>query len=850
MTKEKTAALSVEPESVDRQGGLFAAPPQAGQAVQGETLRELAAAEGIHLKDIDGEQSVCCPFHDDSSPSMSINLGTGLFHCHAGCGGGSAVTWLLLKGVPLRDAMRRVYGDTGSAGREQTIRWEGPRGARIQRRTDYDPPTRDRKTGKPVSKKIWWDKPQAAGAKPPGPQRLVHFPDRLPGPDERPPLIVWCEGAKAAAAVARAGFRAAAFVAADQVPNAETLAWAHAKTGRLPKWIIWPDNDGNGRKAAEQLAARAAKLSGTPEVLRASAPDRKPKDDAADCSPAEIRASIENATAASAAAAAPASGQRSPWREPALETARPVPDTHKAIADELAREDQLGAEIRFNETDAQFYRFRRDPESRDGRNWERGQSASVFDSIGQYCDAVARHLETAENANGRVRALRSAPFYRGTSEILAKRRGIHVPAADGGAEPYFNGSSTHLLLPTPAGIVDLNKVREWRAAGRDLPAALEAAPELLRPGRPDDRIVGCFAVAPDFGAKMPETDAYLNFGCSQGRQLDAAEAVLVKGWLFKYLGYCLTGSTEEQSMLMLLGDRDSGKSTLLDLLPAIMGKALAIPVRKDLILRRRGQQEPHEEIRWTTRHARLGFIDEASTGLLQEDDFKKIVSGGLASTRGMKRDSEIVVHQAKYITAGNRLPSIGQGGLKPEIAKRIHVLKFGAQVASPDRELPAKMRAESPAILAELIRGAVRWMYTDCTLEQDRPDSMNAALDEYREDSDGLAEFLREAFIDDDEGRLTLTEVHTAWKDWNAARPVKAQAPTIKRAHLRDLLRARTDIDFREERGGGASHRPNYRLLGKRIVARGSAWLAPRREAGERTFRSGATEGAIEEILQ
>src|SRR5438046_2299076 len=37
----------------------------------------------------DGQVSICCPFHDDHSPSFSLNITTGLWKCHAGCGEGN-----------------------------------------------------------------------------------------------------------------------------------------------------------------------------------------------------------------------------------------------------------------------------------------------------------------------------------------------------------------------------------------------------------------------------------------------------------------------------------------------------------------------------------------------------------------------------------------------------------------------------------------------------------------------------------------------------------------------------------------------------------------------------------------
>ena len=61
---------------------------------------------------IDGRQSgdelvACCPLHDDRRPSFSINLSTGLWICHAGCGGGNLAKLVhRVKGTDVHQAKR------------------------------------------------------------------------------------------------------------------------------------------------------------------------------------------------------------------------------------------------------------------------------------------------------------------------------------------------------------------------------------------------------------------------------------------------------------------------------------------------------------------------------------------------------------------------------------------------------------------------------------------------------------------------------------------------------------------------------------------------------------------------
>ncbi|HXJ88889.1 MAG TPA: CHC2 zinc finger domain-containing protein [Candidatus Binatia bacterium] len=37
------------------------------------------------------EQQIRCPFHDDRTPSFSLNIDKGTWNCHAGCGGGGVL---------------------------------------------------------------------------------------------------------------------------------------------------------------------------------------------------------------------------------------------------------------------------------------------------------------------------------------------------------------------------------------------------------------------------------------------------------------------------------------------------------------------------------------------------------------------------------------------------------------------------------------------------------------------------------------------------------------------------------------------------------------------------------------
>jgi hypothetical protein len=47
-----------------------------------------------------------CPFHDDSSPSFSVNVKENYWHCFSGCGGGSVIDfWMKLNNLDFKEAL-------------------------------------------------------------------------------------------------------------------------------------------------------------------------------------------------------------------------------------------------------------------------------------------------------------------------------------------------------------------------------------------------------------------------------------------------------------------------------------------------------------------------------------------------------------------------------------------------------------------------------------------------------------------------------------------------------------------------------------------------------------------------
>ncbi len=73
------------------------------------------------------EVTVSCPFHDDHSPSFSVNLDTGLWVCHAGCGGGNVIDFVMKRhslsfSKALQELAKRIGRTAGDTDTRKIIR--------------------------------------------------------------------------------------------------------------------------------------------------------------------------------------------------------------------------------------------------------------------------------------------------------------------------------------------------------------------------------------------------------------------------------------------------------------------------------------------------------------------------------------------------------------------------------------------------------------------------------------------------------------------------------------------------------------------------------------------------------
>jgi hypothetical protein len=108
------------------------------------TLAAVLDYYGVNYYPNRRSQMIRCLFHQDSTPSMSINLNESVFNCHSCGNGGDALALLMEKeGLSYRDA-REFVTTVGLATRDAGGSDGGVRGSRYASRSSVSAGPRDR----------------------------------------------------------------------------------------------------------------------------------------------------------------------------------------------------------------------------------------------------------------------------------------------------------------------------------------------------------------------------------------------------------------------------------------------------------------------------------------------------------------------------------------------------------------------------------------------------------------------------------------------------------------------------------------------------------------------------------
>jgi putative DNA primase/helicase len=232
-------------------------------------------------------------------------------------------------------------------------------------------------------------------------------------------------------------------------------------------------------------------------------------------------------------------------------------------------------------------------------------------------------------------------------------------------------------------------------------------------------------------------------------------------FLQRYIGYCLTGCTDEHCFLFLYGTGANGKSTFVNAIARVFGD-YCTNASMDTFLASNSPQHPTDLAK--LHGARLVTAQETQKGRRWDEiKIKALTGGDRISARFMRADFFDYVPTFKLLIAGNHRPRLSH--VDEAMRRRLMLVPFTVQIPllERDTDLPHKLEAEHPAILRWAIDGCLQWQNKGLS----PPARVIDATGDYFTDKDTLGQWLAECTEKRDPPLyIRAATLFGSWKAW------------------------------------------------------------------------------------
>jgi putative DNA primase/helicase len=212
--------------------------------------------------------------------------------------------------------------------------------------------------------------------------------------------------------------------------------------------------------------------------------------------------------------------------------------------------------------------------------------------------------------------------------------------------------------------------------------------------------------------------------------------VLVRGFLQRFCGYCLTGVIRERILVFLYGSGANGKSVFLSVMRHVLGEYAGV-TSPDLLMSKRGDSHPTDVADLVG--VRFAVCSEVTEGRrFDEEAVKRLTGKEPVKARRMRQDFFEFEPTWKLVLAANHRPPVRD--TTDSIWDRIRQVPFEVRIPpeEQDRELFEKLCEEAPGILRWAVEGCIEWQKWGLK----EPPSVMAATADYRGDQDVVPQFL------------------------------------------------------------------------------------------------------------
>ncbi len=373
---------------------------------------------------------------------------------------------------------------------------------------------------------------------------------------------------------------------------------------------------------------------------------------------------------------------------------------------------ELGDELRYVHPWGKWLRW-------DERRWSFDQTLAVFDRARGICRVAATECGDPKEQN----AIASAKAVAAVERLARSDRQHAATVEQWDTHPW--------LLPTPAGEVSLRRGK-------------------IGPARPEHYMTKITAVAP--GGECPLWQQFLERVTDGDKELQL--------YLQRVVGYCLTGSVEEEALFFLHGTGQNGKGVFIHTVEGIFGEFhTAAPMQMFLF----SKHDRHPTELAGLRGARLVTCTEVEQGRRwDEAKIKALTGSDTISARFMRQDFFNFIPTFKLMISGNHKPSLSH--VDKAISRRFNLIPFTVTIPDDERDdkLAEKLKGEWPGILQWAIDGAAEWALIGLA----PPEAVLEATQEYLSAQDSILLWIEEHCTEGANEQETIAELWTSWRTW------------------------------------------------------------------------------------
>lgn len=326
-----------------------------------------------------------------------------------------------------------------------------------------------------------------------------------------------------------------------------------------------------------------------------------------------------------------------------------------------------------------------------GTHWEKDDSLKRFTTAKTVCRGAASGLESQKLAA----KICSAGTHSAILSLARSAHGIVTDVLEWDAHP--------MLLNTPDAVIDLTTGKSVNRDGLLFTQVAGASPSAMPT-----------PIWNKFISEVFDGD------------LEMVEFMQRMG------GYSLTGSIKEQKLFFLHGNGANGKSVFLDVLRSLGGK-YSYNLPSEALMT--SKHESHPTMLASLHGKRLAVSSEIEESAHWAEARIKAMTGDETMTaRYMRQDFFTFRVSHKHVIAGNFKPRLK--GDDFAMVRRMVLVPFSQRFEGTrrDNNLPEKLKAEYPGILAWFIEGARKWVATGLSI----PATITEASQQYMAEQDDI----------------------------------------------------------------------------------------------------------------